>query len=49
LREKYEDEIERLEIYGLVEVERDEVGKEFRIKISNKGRLIVERLRGEKK
>jgi len=34
---KYGDEIDRLEHYGLVEIERDEFGKAYRIKITNKG------------
>jgi len=47
LLEKYEEEIERLEIYGLVEVEKDDTNKPFRIKITNKGKLIVEELKRE--
>ena len=46
LKTQYENEIKRLEIYGLVEVEKDEFGQEFRIKITNKGKLIVDELVG---
>jgi len=46
LKTMYENEIKRLEIYGLVEVKRNEFGQEFRIKITNKGKLIVNELIG---
>lgn len=37
-----EDEIERLDLYGLVEIETDEkTGKDYRIKLTNKGKFIA--------
>ncbi|MGC9109570.1 MAG: hypothetical protein ACP5HI_04920, partial [Caldimicrobium sp.] len=39
--EKYGEEIERLILYGLIEEEKDDTGRIFRIKITNKGELIV--------
>ncbi|MGC9141633.1 MAG: hypothetical protein ACP5IN_04670, partial [Caldimicrobium sp.] len=39
--EKYGEEIERLILYGLIEEEKDDLGKIFRIKITSKGELIV--------
>ncbi len=41
LKQNYSDEIERLKIYGLVEVEKDEQGKEFRIRITNRGNFFL--------
>jgi putative CRISPR-associated protein (TIGR02619 family) len=37
IKSEYEDEIKRLEAYGLVEVERDEQGRDYRIRITNRG------------
>lgn len=42
LEEKFTEEIERLENYGLLERGRDEFGKYFRAQITNKGVLILE-------
>jgi len=42
---KYADEIDRLEHYGLVEIERDEFGKGYRIRITNKGNWVYGCLR----
>lgn len=41
LENKYCDEIERLEYYGLIEREKDENGNYFRIRITNKGNLFL--------
>lgn len=41
LKQNYRDEIERLSIYGLVEVERDEQGKDYRIRITNRGSFFL--------
>lgn len=38
---EYEKEIERLILYNLIEDEKDDTGRIFRIKITNKGELIV--------
>lgn len=35
--DKYGDEVDRLEHYGLAEIEQDESGKSYRIRITNKG------------
>ncbi|MCS7249945.1 MAG: putative CRISPR-associated protein [candidate division WOR-3 bacterium] len=44
--QKFPQEIERLKLYQLVEVERDEeTGKEYRIKITEKGVFILEELK----
>lgn len=45
LQEKYENEIERLEMYGLVELEYGDDMKPYRIRITNKGLLFLENLR----
>ncbi len=37
LKDQFGEEIERLAIYGLVELEKDEEGDQYRIKIINKG------------
>jgi len=39
---QFQDEVERLQIYGLIDVEIDEYGKAYRIKITNKGKLFLE-------
>lgn len=41
LEESFFDELDRLEIYGLVEREQDEEGKIFRVRITNKGSLYL--------
>ncbi len=41
LKSYYADEIERLNVYGLVEVERDESGNDYRIRITNRGVLFL--------
>jgi|Deesub1362A_J573_1020465.scaffolds.fasta_scaffold00583_23 putative CRISPR-associated protein (TIGR02619 family) len=45
LNEKFEKEIERLYLYGLIEKEKDETGKEFRVKITDRGILYYEFVR----
>lgn len=42
---QYSEEIERLRIYQLVEIEQDELAKEFRIKITNKGKLVLGKIK----
>lgn len=42
LLQDYPDEIERLQIYGLIDLELDEFNKPYRIKITNKGRLFLQ-------
>lgn len=39
LQKRFENEIERLKVYGLVDTEKDEYGKEYRIKITERGLL----------
>ncbi len=46
LKKAYENEIQRLSFYGLVEVERDESGKDYRVRITNKGKLVLEEIKG---
>jgi putative CRISPR-associated protein (TIGR02619 family) len=41
IKDEFEDAVERLKIYGLVEVEMDEEGQEFRIRITNRGILFL--------
>lgn len=41
----YSDEVDRLITYGLIEAEIDDINKIFRIKISNKGKLILKELK----
>ncbi len=42
LKNKFKEEIERLKIYGLVEVEVDEkIGKEYRIRLTDRGKFIA--------
>ncbi|MEO0113636.1 MAG: putative CRISPR-associated protein [candidate division WOR-3 bacterium] len=41
----YPEEVERLEIYQLVQREKDERGKDFRIRITDKGLLILEKIK----
>lgn len=49
LSKSYENEIERLKIYGLLEIEKDEYGKEYRIKITERGFLFYKEIREIKK
>lgn len=42
LENNYSDEIERLELYGLFEREKDDAGKYFRVRITNRGHLFLE-------
>ncbi|CUU09190.1 putative CRISPR-associated protein, APE2256 family [Candidatus Thermokryptus mobilis] len=37
LKSNYTDEIDRLNLYGLIEVEKDENGRDYRIRITNRG------------
>lgn len=41
---KNPDEMERLTIYGLIDIETDDTNKVYRIKITSKGKLITEKL-----
>lgn len=41
LEKEFPDEMERLEYYGLIEREKDEFGKFFRVRITNKGLLYL--------
>jgi len=41
---EYENEIERLEMYGLIELKYGDDGKPYRISITNKGLLFLEKL-----
>lgn len=41
LESKYPDELARLDNYGLIEREKDENGKYFRVRITNKGNLYL--------
>lgn len=41
LEKEFSDEMERLENYGLLEREKDEFGKFFRVRITNKGLLYL--------
>ncbi|MCS7230447.1 MAG: putative CRISPR-associated protein [Candidatus Kryptonium sp.] len=42
IQKTFQDEMERLRVYGLVEIESDEeTGKPFRVKITNRGYLFV--------
>ncbi|MGB9794705.1 putative CRISPR-associated protein [Caldisericum exile] len=45
---EYEKEIERLILYNLIEDEKDDTGRIFRIKILNKGELIVKEFQERK-
>ena len=45
LQTQYENEIERLEMYGLVELEYGDDMKPYRIRITNKGLLFLENLK----
>ena len=44
LKESYQEEMERLEIYGLIEIERDDTGRQYRVKITNKGILLFKEI-----
>lgn len=41
MEEAYSDEIERLELYGLLEREKDEAGRYFRMRITNRGLFFL--------
>lgn len=47
LQKGSEDEIERLKYYGLVDTEKDEYGKEYRIKITERGLLFYNFIKKE--
>jgi|Deesub1362B_J571_1020462.scaffolds.fasta_scaffold00176_40 putative CRISPR-associated protein (TIGR02619 family) len=49
LKESYAEEISRLEIYGLIDVERDEIKREVKVRITNKGILLFRELKGDNK
>lgn len=40
----YKDEIERLFVYGLIEQEKDELNKIYRLRITQKGKVILDQL-----
>ena len=46
LQREYGEEIERLELYGLVDVKRNEFGEPFRIIITSKGSFILKEIEG---
>jgi len=48
LVKKYENEIYRLKTYGFIEINEDERGRPFRIRITNKGKFLFEELKGAK-
>lgn len=41
IEDEYSDEIERLELYGLLEREKDDAGKYFRTRITNRGHYLL--------
>lgn len=47
LQERFENEIERLKVYGLVDTERDEYEKEYRVKITQRGLLFYNFIKKE--
>jgi len=47
--EKYENEIARLKIYGFVEINESKDSKLFKIRITNKGKFLLEELKGVKR
>lgn len=44
LIEQYPEQIERLQLYGLIDVETDEFDKKYRIKITSIGRFIFNQI-----
>lgn len=46
IKSEYGVEMERLSLYGLVDIEEDELGKAFRIRITNKGFFILQEVKG---
>ncbi|MCD6408187.1 putative CRISPR-associated protein [bacterium] len=45
---KYKNEIYRLKTYGFIEIDEDEGGRAFRVRITNKGKFLFEELKGAK-
>jgi len=45
LIDEYTDEIDRLNLYGLLDIEIDDTGKIYRLKLTNKGKLILEKIK----
>ncbi|MCX7857053.1 MAG: putative CRISPR-associated protein [Deltaproteobacteria bacterium] len=44
IRAAYGSELERLEVYGIIQLEHDDFGRPFRVKITNKGGLLVKEI-----